>query len=1305
MATILLSAAGAAIGGSISGSILGLSGAVIGRAVGASLGGVIDQKIFGQAAPLVETGYVDSFRVQSAQEGAEIPRVMGRMRMGGQMIWSSRFKENISTSSSGGGKGAPSPKVTTNTYTYSVSVAFALGEGVIDRIGRVWADGAEVAFGDLNYTVYRGEEDQLPDPVIAAVEGLENTPAFRGTAYVVIEDLPLAQFGNRIPQLNFEVFRKAQPEGYEAQSVAHQIGSVALIPGSGEYALATTPVQYDYGWGTAQSANVNTSRGQANIVHALDDLETDLPNLKSGSLVVSWFGSDLRCNTCKIRPLVEQTQYDGDSMPWVVSGLARSQALEVSQVEERGAFGGTPCDASVLEAIAALKAKNKKVTFYPFVLMDIAQGNGLVDPWSGAAGQGSYPWRGRITTALAPDVVGSSDGTVAAGLEVDAFFGAAQVSDFSVSGQTVIYSGPAEWSYRRFVLHYAHLCVLAGGVDSFCLGSEMRGLTQIRDGIGSFPAVQALKNLAQDVRSIMGAGVEIGYAADWSEYFGYQPDDGAGDVYFHLDPLWADSNIDFVGIDNYVPLSDWRDGLDHADKDYNSIYNLAYLQANIEGGEGYDWYYATAFDRAEQNRSSITDGAYNEPWVYRNKDFRNWWDNLHFNRIGGVRQNVATDWEPRLKPIRFTELGCPAVDKGTNQPNVFYDVKSVESALPHGSTGAVDGYIQRQYLRAMLSYWSDANNNPQSDVYNGAMIDMDNASVWAWDTRPWPDFPDRLSLWSDGVNYPRGHWVSGRMSDQNLADVVAEICENSGMTDYDVSGLEGLVLGYMLQNIETGRQSLQPLMLAYGFTCFEQDGVLVFRSVNHEDVVEVSEQDLVYMPDEGDVIARTRSPDVERVGRLRAQFWDAGKDYETAAIEARFAGDTSPNTSTLQLPIVLDRSAVQFVSQRLLAEARVARDALSVVLPPSKLDVSLDDRLRITGDDATYRIDRIEDYGARIVSAVRVEKAIYGGMAQFTGIGQEPTAMNAQAIPHWTFLDLPLLTGAEVAHAPHFAATATPWTQGVSVYSSSSIDGFSHNMTLETPAIFGSTVTMLYRARPDVWERSWGVVVSFSDDVQARTQLDVLNGANAAAIRNGSGDWEVFQFAGAELLGNGDFRLHTMLRGQAGTEWLIPDVWPIGSEVVILGTGVAQISLAENARGLERIYRVGPASKAVTDASYQQEALSFEGVGLRPYAPAHLKSRSDGAGGLVVDWIRRTRIDGDSWNSIEVPLGEEAELYRVRVWSGASLLREVQVSNMSWDYLAGDIADDTASGLLVVEIAQVSIRFGAGPDSRIEIYV
>ena len=43
----------------------------------------------------------------------------------------------------------------------------------------------------------------------------------------------------------------------------------------------------------------------------------------------------------------------------------------------------------------------------------------------------------------------------------------------------------------------------------------------------------------------------------------------------------------------------------------------------------------------------------------------------------GVRLASATPWIPQSKPFAFIEYGCPAVDKGANQPNVFIDPKKL----------------------------------------------------------------------------------------------------------------------------------------------------------------------------------------------------------------------------------------------------------------------------------------------------------------------------------------------------------------------------------------------------------------------------------------------------------------------------------------------------------------------------------------------------------------------------------------------------------------------------------------------------
>ncbi len=107
MATILLSAAGAAFGGSVGGSFLGISAAALGQAAGATLGRVIDARILGAGSPAVETGRIDRFRLTGASEGAPIASVHGRSRISGQVIWASRFQEQVATSG-GGGKGAPS---------------------------------------------------------------------------------------------------------------------------------------------------------------------------------------------------------------------------------------------------------------------------------------------------------------------------------------------------------------------------------------------------------------------------------------------------------------------------------------------------------------------------------------------------------------------------------------------------------------------------------------------------------------------------------------------------------------------------------------------------------------------------------------------------------------------------------------------------------------------------------------------------------------------------------------------------------------------------------------------------------------------------------------------------------------------------------------------------------------------------------------------------------------------------------------------------------------------------------------------
>ncbi len=1303
MATIVLSAVGAAAGASIGGGVLGLSSVVIGRAIGASIGRAIDQRLLGAGSEAVETGQVDRFRLTGASEGAAIAQLYGRMRLSGQVIWASRFKENVTVT--GGGKGPP-PGPKTTTYSYSVSVAIALCEGEITRVGRIWADGREVARDDLNMRVYRGSADQVPDAKIEAVEGAGNSPAYRGIAYVVFEDLDLGQFGNRVPQFSFEVMRPApvQP-GVAPSDPAHGIRGVALIPGTGEYALATSPVYLEKQPGVTTVANISTPSGRTDFSTSVQAMAEELPNCGSVSLVVSWFGDDLRCDRASLRPKVEQADVDGKGMPWVVSGLARAGAQLVPKLGGKSIYGGTPCDASVVEAIQDLAARGRKVVFYPFILMDQLAGNGLVDPLSGAADQPKLPWRGRITLSVAPGQAGSPDGLAAADAEVAAFFGAAQVGDFATAGGVVSYTGPAEWSFRRMILHYAHLCAAAGGVDAFCIGSELRGLTQIR-GAAGFPAVDALVQLAADVRAVLGAGTKIGYAADWSEYFGYHPQDGSGDVYFHLDPLWADANIDFIGIDNYMPMSDWRDGTDHADAGWGAIYNTEYLKANIAGGEGFNWYYSNSAHEKVQNRTAITDGAYGEPWVYRYKDIRGWWGQAHHQRIGGVRAGAPTAWVPESKPIWFTEIGCAAVDKATNQPNKFVDVKSSESALPKYSDGRRDELIQMQYLRAMFEFWDDPANNPVSPVYGGSMVDMGRAHVWAWDTRPFPYFPHSTNLWSDAPNYYRGHWINGRSNARGLADVVAEICARSGVGGVDVSALYGYVRGYTAGSVEGARAALQPLMLAYGCEAVERGGVLSSRNRAGLASAVVDEDAIAMLAEQETPVEKIRSPEAETAGRLRLSFVDADGDYEVRSEDAVFPDQTSNTVSRSEFPLLLTRTEGRGITERWLAESRVARDVVRFSLPLSGIDVGAGDvvGLREGSRETLYRVDRVTQGAAQLIEGVRVEPEQY----RASDAADEPGEIRAFSAPvpvYPLFMDLPLLTGSEVEHAPHLAVSAYPWPGSAAVYDSASDANYALNTLVGAAAVVGTTASTLAAAAPSVLDRGGALrVVLASGSLSSVTLGDVLNGANVAAIGDGSAaNWEVFQFTDAVLVSPGVYDISGRLRGQAGSDALAGAVWPTGSVFVLLNGAVAQIALSVASRGLARHYRIGPAARAFDDPSYVHLVEAFDGIGLRPLSPVHLRARRAGSGDLAISWVRRTRIDGDSWQSVDVPLGEDSESYQVEVVLGGSVVRQATVSAPAWTYSAAQQAADGVSSPYAIQVAQISARFGPGIFRKVDL--
>ena len=392
----------------------------------------------------------------------------------------------------------------------------------------------------------------------------------------------------------------------------------------------------------------------------------------------------------------------------------------------------------------------------------------------GGPGSRAYPWRGRITCNPAPGQPGTADRTAAARPQIAAFVGTAAPGDFADRGDDSRLFGPGGMVFRRFMLHHAHLAEAAGGVDAFLIGSELRGATTLRSSASIFPSSTALVALAADVQDACSARHEDHLWRRLDRVFRrISRRTASGDVYFHLDPLWASPAIDAVGIDVYWPLSDWRDGAGHLDRSGGPLdLRPRHLERQRPGGEGFDWYYRARRQRARRAPAQHAD--------HRRRLRQALGVPAEGHRSTGGRTSISTgraasrsDRRPtgcrESKPIWFTEVGCPAVDKGSNQPNVFLDPKARRASLPYFSRGtrtiSCSAAICRRSRRffdpdarrlcrrlepGLVGLWRADGRCGRS-----LRLDLGRAAL--------SRLPARADGWSDGGNWELGHWLTGRV--------------------------------------------------------------------------------------------------------------------------------------------------------------------------------------------------------------------------------------------------------------------------------------------------------------------------------------------------------------------------------------------------------------------------------------------------------------------------------------------------------------------------------------------------------------
>ena len=183
--------------------------------LGAGAGALVGSFLFGAGGgQKVEGPRLGDLSVAASTYGGVIPVGFGTQKVAGTIIWATEIREEKHTNTQGGSLFGGGTKVV--EYRYFASFAVALGEGPAGAVTRIWAgdkliarlrstDHAKANHPKYRFRIHLGSEDQQPDPLIKKHVPANAAPAHRGLVCIVFEDLPLDEFGNRVPPITAEV--------------------------------------------------------------------------------------------------------------------------------------------------------------------------------------------------------------------------------------------------------------------------------------------------------------------------------------------------------------------------------------------------------------------------------------------------------------------------------------------------------------------------------------------------------------------------------------------------------------------------------------------------------------------------------------------------------------------------------------------------------------------------------------------------------------------------------------------------------------------------------------------------------------------------------------------------------------------------------------------------------------------------------------------------------------------------------------------------------------------------------------------
>lgn len=522
-----------------------------------------------------------------------------------------------------------------------------------------------------------------------------------------------------------------------------------------------------------------------------------------------------------------------------------------------------------------------------------------------------------------------------------------------------------------------------------------------------------------------------------------------------------------------------------------------------------------------------------------------------------------------------------------------------------------------------------------------------------------------------------------------LSSIVTDLCERAGLSasDYDVSNLTDLVLGYKVATEAGADAMIAPLMPAYFFDAAEYDGKLRFKKRGGDATFSIGPDDLIEA--DGDAVTETVVQEAELLRKVTVGYLDPLTEYAptTQKAERRSATVQARGESAFEIPVVGAATWAARVAEKRLKVAWAETTKQEFGLPALRwarltpTDVGL--LHKANGDVLRVRVMSVEeDSGRLLVEASRDSQAAYIGTA--TGVLPPPPRITDPPLVGPTQLavmNLPVLRDEDDDLGVYVAARGmlAGWSGATLQYSADGGATFTDAAEISSPATMGAVVSAIGPWASPEYPSPQSMTVKLSASVSSVDYASLLRYGNRAAVETAAG-WEVLQFQTVTTNTDGSLVLSGLVRGRYNTT---PEAIAAGARFVLIDSAVQFVKVPAYLIGQPILIRAVPFGidpDAITATPY----TLTNPASVREWPVAGIDAVRDGSS-VTVTWIPRPRI------------GVEIAPMQSRLFTGyrVSFSDGHSADVLTTSYVRADTPVD-----VTVSVAPMNSITGAGPSSE-----